>query len=260
MNGEENLPSFDLVLSARAQGGYDATIAFCDDVQLRLPMAETVQAEVAEAAKELAEGLSKLGPGGAQALEEALGVLHFAAGFEARVLLRADEAKRHYRRKRYPEAILAAQEALELNAEVIFQATVGEYLKDNMIDDRKFRGELRKVLDHIPPTIDAELVVRALFLARFWAPFSTMAKYGTEGLQMAPPRLFGEREAELALDHLSDVFTCGLDFLEQKLAALLPERELALTRRLFELGLRAVQVPAGVGEGTQVARTPHEKV
>lgn len=251
MTGEESLPSFDLVLSARADGGYDASVAFCNDVQLRLPMAETVQAEVAEAAKELAEGLSKLGPDGGRALEEALGVLHFAAGFEARVLLRADEAKRHYRRKQYPEAILAAQEALELNAEVIFLATIGEYPKDDMIDDRKFRGELRRVLDHIPPAIDPGLVVRALFLARFWAPFSTMAKYEMEGLQMAPPQLFGEREAQLALDHFSDVFTCGLDFLEQKLAALLPERELALTRRLFELGLRAVQVPAEVAEGTE---------
>ena len=65
---------------------------------------------------------------------------------------------------------------------------------------------------------------------------------------MAPPQLFGDREAQLALDHLSEVFTCGLDFLEQKLAALLPERELALTQRLFELGLRAVQGPAEAGE------------
>jgi HEPN domain-containing protein len=248
MTGEERLPTFDLVLSARAEGGYDASVAFCNDVQLRLPITETLQAEVAEAAKELAEGLSKLGPDGEQALEEALGVLHFAAGFEAGVLMRADDAWRQHRRKQYPEAILAAQEALELNAEVIFLATIGEYPKDNMIDDRKFRGELRKVLDHIPPTIDPGAVVKALFVARFWAPFHTMARYEMEGLQMAPPQLFGEREAHLALDHLSEVFTCGLDFLEQKLAALLPERELALTRRLFELGLRAVQGPAEVGQ------------
>lgn len=248
MTDEERLSTFDLVLSARAEGGYDASVAFCNDVQLRLPIAETVQAEVAEAAKELAEGLSKLGPEGGQALTEALDLLRFAADFEAGVLLRADDAWRQHRRKRFPEAILAAQEALELNAEVIFMATIGEYPKDTMTDDRKFRAELRKVLDHIPPAIDPQSVVKALFVARFWAPFYTMARYEMEGLQMAPPQLFGENEAHLALDHLSEVFTCGLDFLEQKLVALLPERELALTRRLFELGLRAVQGPAGAGQ------------
>jgi len=257
---EESLPSFDLVLSVRPEGGYDVSIAFHGDTQLRLPIAETLQAEAAEAAKELIEELPKLGPDGMQALTETLDLLRFAADFEARVLLRADEAWRHHRRKRYADAILAAQEALKLNAEVIILATIGEYLKDDMIDDRKFRAELRRVLDHIPPAIDPEPVVKALFVARFWEPFHTMVRYGMEGLQMAPPRLFGEKEAQLALDHLSEVFTCGLDFLEQKLAALLPERELALTRRLFELGLRAVQVPAEVPDSTEVARTEHGKV
>jgi hypothetical protein len=248
VTGEERLPTFDLVLSAGAEGGYDVSVAFCNDVQLRLPMAETVQAEVAQAAKELAEGLSKLGPEGEKALTEALDLLRFAADFEAGVLLRADDAWRQHRRRSFPEAILAAQEALELNAEVIFLATIGEYPKDSLTDDRKFRAGLRKVLDHIPPNIDPGAVVKALFVARFWAPFYQMARYEMEGLQMAPPQLFGENEAHLALDHLSDVFTCGLDFLEQKLATLLPERELALTRRLFELGLRAVQGLAEVGE------------
>ena len=248
MTDEERLSTFDLVLAVRAEGGYDASLAFHNETQLRLPIAETLQVEVAEAAKELAEGLSKLGPEARQALTEALDLLRFAADFEAGVLLRADDAWRQHRRRSFPEAILAAQEALELNAEVIFMATIGEYRKDTLTDDRKFRAELRKVLDHIPPSIDPQAVVKALFVARFWAPFYQMARYEMEGLQMAPPQLFGENEAHLALDHLSDVFTCGLDFLEQKLATLLPERELALTRRLFELGLRAVQGLAEVGE------------
>jgi hypothetical protein len=248
VDAEERLPTFDLMLSARAEGGYDVSVSFCKDVQLRLPMAETVQAEVAQAAKELVEGLSKLGPEGEKGLAEALNLLRFAADFEAGVLLRADDAWRQHRRRSFPEAILAAQEALELNAEVIFLSTIGEYPKDIMIDDRKFRAELRKVLDHIPPSIDRERVVKALFVARFWAPFYQMARYEMEGLQMAPPQLFGENEAHLALDHLSEVFTCGLDFLEHKLTTLLPERELALTRRLFELGLRAVKGLAEVGE------------
>jgi hypothetical protein len=256
VTAEESLPSFDLVLGARAEGGYDASLAFHDDTQLHLPIAETVQTEAAEAAKELTEGLSKLGPDGIHALTEALDLLRFAADFEAGVLLRADDAWRQHRRRSFPEAILAAQEALELNAEVIFMATIGEYPKDTMVDDRQFRAELRKVLDHIPPTIDPQSVVKALFVARFWAPFYAMARYEMEGLQMAPPQLFGENEAHLALDHLSEVFTCGLDFLEQKLATLLPERELALTRRLFELGLRAVQAPAEV----EAAGTPEEKL
>ncbi|NIU63004.1 MAG: hypothetical protein GWN66_19830, partial [Pseudomonas stutzeri] len=78
-----------------------------------MPIGETLQAEAAGAAKELIEELSKLEPDGIHALTEALDVLRFAADFEASVLLRADDAWRQHRRRRFPEAILAAQEALE---------------------------------------------------------------------------------------------------------------------------------------------------
>jgi HEPN domain-containing protein len=242
VTGEEGLPPFDVVLSRRPDGGYDVSLAFCDDAALRSPAAEALQAEAAEAARGLVEGLLKLGADGRRLLADASRMVRFAAAFGERVVLRTEDANRHLRGKRYPEAILAVQEALELNAKVIFLATIGEYPKNHIIDERKFGGQIRKVLDHTPPTVDEERVVRALFVARFWGAFYTMAKYGMEGLQISPSRLFGKDEARLALAHLSEVLDSGAHLLEQKFATVLPEREEALCQRLFGLGLRQLRV------------------
>lgn len=52
-------------------------------------------------------------------------------------------------------------------------------------------------------------IPRVYLLAKFWAEFYTIAKYGLEKMMTPPDKLFAERETKLAYDHASECHTAA---------------------------------------------------
>jgi HEPN domain-containing protein len=135
-------------------------------------------------------------------------------GFARRLRLRGEDAQRQFEGGNFPEAILAVQEALELNAKMIALATVGKYPREHVIDERRLSGFVRAAIDAASSALvtfrfQPEDLVRAFLLARFWSQLYPVVKYGIEELGVGPQRIFGREEAELALHHLSEVGEIG---------------------------------------------------
>ena len=135
-------------------------------------------------------------------------------GFARRMRLRGDDARRQFEAGNFPEAILAVQEALELNAKMIALATVGKYPREHVIDERRLSGFVKAVIEaatsaDVTFRFLPEDLVRVFLLARFWSQMYPVVKYGIEELGVAPQRIFGREEAELALHHLSQVSEIG---------------------------------------------------
>jgi hypothetical protein len=114
-----------------------------------------------------------------------------------------------FEKGRYPDVVLAVQEALELAVKAIFREAELEAPRYHQINERQFRKELlalRGVVEgwKIEGGWDGTGLARVIFYADFWAQGYLAAKYGSDTLAASPSDLFGRPEAQLALDHLAE--------------------------------------------------------
>jgi HEPN domain-containing protein len=58
--------------------------------------------------------------------------------------------------------------------------------------------------EKFPPHIKKENIIKCFFYFKFWGEFYTLAKYGSLRLGVGGEKLFGKKEAELALSHAKE--------------------------------------------------------
>jgi HEPN domain-containing protein len=77
---------------------------------------------------------------------------------------------------------------------------------------------LEKILESgkLPSYITREEILKCFFYFKFWGEFYTLAKYGSLRLGIGAEELFGEKEAQLALDHAEKCSSLA-DYIKQHL-------------------------------------------
>jgi HEPN domain-containing protein len=133
----------------------------------------------------------------------------FMAEYALRARHLLDHAEERFRRRRYPDVVAAAQEALELIAKSLFHWLGLTPPKSHRLVLAEFSQSLRGLMDEVavatgPLAREKLQLPRLIFLADFWAAAHTLARYGSEPIAATPSELFTRAEATLALTHLRE--------------------------------------------------------
>jgi len=138
--------------------------------------------------------------------------LERAQSFLTRARNKLEEARRQLEHLNYAESVSAAQESAEFSVKAMFLACGAPFPKSHEVKELRFAELLKRIPDEVAQVYN---LPRVFLLARFWAEFYLVAKYGYEEMNVGPDKLFKSEEAKLAVDHARECYDAS-SFLFQK--------------------------------------------
>ncbi len=147
----------------------------------------------------------------------------------------------HYTKEQWAEAISAAQECIELSVKALALTITPYFSRDHDFSD----NDCRSLIEQAPRRLKAQLP-KLLLYVRFWRGLYAIAKYGHNGMQIGPEKLFDQAEADLALLHANACLTVA----QNNLDTIVPKRpdepatEMPVTEHTAEIPADSAPEPA----------------
>lgn len=129
-----------------------------------------------------------------------------------------NQSKEELKKSNYSDSIFASINCIEFSIKSIYLFYGYEFPKIHKVeleigDEKKINKKFKIAIKNLeailekekfPSHISRDRIIRAFFYFKFWGEFYTLVKYGSKTFWMGPEKLFGEKEANLALNHADE--------------------------------------------------------